>query len=92
MLKIRDGVDLKELRKYGYLKGEETLNVSYNSYGKVFEIENQLIDVVEINKKTKEIELSRTSKKWFRSIVYDDDKKLSNYIDDLIKADLVEKA
>ena len=91
MLKIRDGVDLKELEKYGYLIGEETINVSFNSYGKVFEVENQLIDVVEINKKTKEIELSRTTKNGFRSIVYDDEKKLCNYIKDLIKADLVEK-
>jgi hypothetical protein len=50
-----------------------------------------LIDIVEIDKKTKKIELSRSSKISCRSFINDDDEQLKKYIDDLIKADLVEK-
>ena len=38
MLRIKDNVDLKELEKYGYLQGKDTLNVPYSAYGKVFEV------------------------------------------------------
>lgn len=97
MLKIKDNVDLKELEKFGYKQGQDMCNVSYSAYGKVFEVEysekinDMLIDIVEIDKKTKEIVLSRSSKNAFRSFIYHDDEQLKKYIDDLIKADLVEK-
>ena len=97
MLKIKDNVDLKELEKFDYKQGQNMCNVSYSAYGKVFEVEyseelnDMLIDIVEIDKKTKEIELLRSSKNGFRSLIYDDEKQLKKYIDDLIKADLVEK-
>ena len=97
MLKIKDNVSLEELEKYGYKQGQDMCNVSYSAYGKVFEVEyseklnDTLIDIVEIDKKTKEIELSRSSKKAFRSFINDNEEQLKKYIDDLIKADLVEK-
>lgn len=97
MLKIKDNVDLKELEKYGYLQGKDTLNVSYSCYGKVFEVEysekisDMLIDIVEINKKTKEIKLSRSSKNSCRSFVNDDEELLKEYIYDLIKSNMVVK-
>jgi uncharacterized protein YkuJ len=97
MLKIRDEIDLKELEKFGYKQGQDMCNVSYSAYGKVFEVEyseklsDMLIDIVEINKKGKKIELSRSSKKSCRSFINDDEKELKQYIDDLIKADLVEE-
>lgn len=97
MPKIREDVDLKELEKYGYLQGRDTCYVSYACYGKVFEVEysekleDMLIDIIEINKETRKIELSRSSKKSFRSFINNDEKLLNKYIDDLIKADLVVK-
>jgi len=97
MLKIKDSVDLKELEKFGYKQGQDTINVSYSAYGKVFELEysaklnDTLIDVIEIDKKTKEIECSRSSKHAFRSFVNNDEKLLKKYINDLIKADMVEE-
>lgn len=97
MLKIREDINLEELKKYGYLQGRDTCYVSYACYGKVFEveysekIEDMLIDIVEINKETRRIELSRSSKKAFRSFINNDEKLLNKYIDDLIKADLVVK-
>ena len=37
MLKIKDNVDLKELEKFGYKKGEDIMYCSYNAYGKIYE-------------------------------------------------------
>lgn len=97
MLKIKDNVDLKELEKFGYKQGQDTANVSYSAYGKVFELEysaklnDTLIDVIEIDKKTKKIECLRSSKMSHRSFVNNDEKLLKKYINDLIKAGLVEK-
>ena len=97
MLKIREDINLEELKKYGYLQGRYTYYVSYACYGKVFEVEynekleDMLIDIVEINKETRKIELSRSSKKSFRSFINNDEKLLNKYIDDLIKANLVVK-
>lgn len=70
MYKIREDINLEELKKYGYLQGRDTC---------------------EINKETRRIELSRSSKKSFRSFINNDEKLLNKYIDDLIKADLVVK-
>lgn len=97
MYKIRENVSLEELKKYGYLQGRDTCDVSYACYGKVFEVEysekleDMLIDIIEINKETRKIELSRSSKKSLRSFINSDEKLLNKYIDDLIKADLVVK-
>ena len=97
MLRIKDNVDLKELEKYGYLQGKDTLNVPYSAYGKVFEVDyseelyDTIIDVVQIDKKTKQIELIRTSKKAFRGFINDNVQLLEFYINDLITAGLVEK-
>ena len=96
-LRLTDSVDLKEVGQYGYLQGRDTCDVSYACYGKVFEVEysekleDMLIDIVEINKETRKIELSRSSKKSFRSFINNDEKLLNKYIDDLIKANLVVK-
>ena len=38
-LRIKKNIDLKELEKFGYKQGQDTINVSYNAYGKVFELE-----------------------------------------------------
>lgn len=97
MYKIREDVNLEELKKYGYLQGRDTCCVSYACYGKVFEVEyseklgDMLIDIVEINKETRKIELSISSKKSLRSFINNDEKLLNKYIDDLIKANLVVK-
>lgn len=97
MFKIREDVNLEELEKYGYLQGRDTCYVSYACYGKVFEVEysekinDMLIDIVEINKETRKIELSRSSKNSCRTFIYNDEEQLNKYIDDLIKADLVVK-
>ena len=96
-LRIKPNVDLKELEKYGYKQGQDTTNVSYSAYGKVFELEysvklnDTLIDVIEIAKKTKEIECLRSSKMSHRSFVNGDEKLLKKYINDLIKDGFVEK-
>ena len=91
MYRIKDKVDLKELEKYGYLLGENTTNVAYNHYGKFFELDNNFLDIVEIDKKTREIELIKSLKKISPNrFVYDNDKLLINYIQDLIDAGLVE--
>ena len=91
MLKIKDNVDLKKLKKFGYKQGQDTCNISYSAYGKIFEINDTLIDIVEIDKNTKKIELLRSSKNSFRSFIDCNEKQLKKYIDNLIKADLVEK-
>ena len=54
-------------------------------------INDMLIDIVEINKETRKIELSRSSKNSCRTFIYNDEEQLNKYIDDLIKADLVVK-
>lgn len=82
MLKIKESVDLKELEKFGYKQGQDTTNVSYSAYGKVFELEysaklnDTLVDVIEIDKKTKEIVCSRSSKMSHRNFVNNDEKLL----------------
>ncbi len=93
MLKIKDNVDLKELEKFGYKQVEDTTDVSYCCYGKVFGSKDgkSLIDVVEINKNTYRIELLRSFRNDFRSFVNGDENLLNDLIEDLIKADLVEK-
>lgn len=101
MLKIKDNVDLKELEKYGFKKGEDTQYVSYGHYGKVFEeqldnyweIEGSIVDlifVISICKK-RIISCEVTSKNASRSICSDNDEPVIPYIKDLIQADLVEK-
>ena len=91
MLKIKDNVDLKELEKFGYLQGQNMLNVSFNCYGKICSNTDGLLDIVEINKKTRKIELIQKIDNHFRELVNDDINLLKLYINDLIKADLIEK-
>lgn len=90
MLKIKDNVDLKELEKYGYLQGQDMLNVSFNCYGKICSDTDGLLDIVEINKKTREIELIQKIDNHFREFVNNDINLLKLHINDLIKADMVE--
>ena len=100
MLKIKDNVDLKELEKFGYKKGEDMLCCSYSAYGKIYEqqLDNILkvdvknaIFVVEIDKKEKIIQLNLTTKTAFRCFSYKRDDIVEPYIQDLIQAELVEK-
>ena len=97
MLKVKDNIDLKELEKFGFKQGQDMCDVSYSAYGKVFEVEysekisDMLIDIVEIDKKNKKIELLRSSKNSCRSYINNDEEQLEKYIDDLIKAYLVVK-
>ena len=100
MLKIRDGIDLKELEKYGYKKGTEMCNISFSCYGKEFKsqldkilklnIENPLI-LIQIHKKSRIIELLITKEYSPRAFSYDREDIIKPYIDDLIKDGLVEK-
>ena len=100
MLKIRDDVDLKELEKFGYKKGEDIMCCSYNAYGKIYEQQldsvlnvsgKGVIYVVEIDEKSKGIELNVTTRRAFRSFAYTRDDIVKPYIQDLIQAGLVEK-
>ena len=100
MLKIKDNVDLKELEKYGYKKGEDMCNVSFSCYGKEFDKQLDKIltinilkplYIVEIDKKNKKIELLITKEYSSSAISYNENNIIEPYIQDLIKADLVEK-
>lgn len=90
MLKLKDNVDLKELEKFGFKQGKDTVNISYDCYGKECNDVGGLLDIIEINKNTKKIELLKTSKYAIRRFVMNDMNLLNYYIDDLIKADMVE--
>lgn len=100
MLKIKDNVDLKELEKYGYKLGQDTVNVPYWEYGKetirkdkVLKIsvnENDLIFVIVVGKK-REIYLKVSAKNGFRNYIFDNEEVVKTYIKDLIQAGLVEK-
>ena len=100
MLKIRDDVDLKELEKFGYKKGEDMMCCSYNAYGKIYEQQldsvlnvngKDAIYVVEIDKKEKTITLEVTTRTAFRSFAYTQADVVKPYIQDLIQTGLVEK-
>ena len=100
MLKIKDNVDLKELEKFGYKKGEDIMCCSYNAYGKIYEQQldsvlnvsaKGVIYVVEIDEKSKGIELNVTTRRDFRSFAYTRDDIVKPYIQDLIQAGLVER-
>lgn len=100
MLKIRDNVDLKELEKFGYKKGEDIMYCSYNAYGKIYEQQldsvlnvsgKGIIYVVEINEKSKGIELNLTTRRAFRCFGYMQNDVVEPYVQDLIQAGLVEK-
>lgn len=77
MLKIRDNVDLKELEKFGFTEFNDCYSRDYN---------NDYL--TRIDKETREIlkvdyEWSFLENKYYKNSTYK--------IDDLIKADLVEK-
>ena len=100
MLKIKDNVDLKELENFGYKLGQNTINVPYWEYGKetprkdkVLKIsvnEKDLIFVIIVGKK-REVYFKVSAKNGFRNYVFDDEEVVKPYIEDLIKAELVEK-
>ena len=75
MLKIKDDVDLKELKKFGYRNDYE------NDYEKVLDYAQTLW--VECDTRVIWLEDSMSC--------IEDDHSLEPYIQDLIKADLVEK-
>ena len=79
MLKIKDGVDLKELEKFGYHKGLDDgcheayiKELEYNDYIAIYEDKNILIDVEDF--------CGNSWKEFEEELLYD-----------LIKADMVEK-
>ena len=82
MLKIKDNVDLKELEKFGYMEWDkEEAIICYFKFVTI----NQMI--IEIHK-NRIIDFQLP----LGSIIRREDIKLETFIDDLIKADLVEKA
>lgn len=81
MLKIRDDVDLKELEKYGYMKwNNEKALVCYFKFVPI----NSMIIQID-RKRIIDFQLPIGSK------IKKEDVKLETFIQDLIKADLVEK-
>ena len=87
MLKIKDSVDLKELEKFGYELQEDWFNRGYFENG---EVKGKYIYYKSVDL-YKSIEIEVDTRKIFES--FDDMGKSveEKYIDDLIKADLVEK-
>lgn len=81
MLKIKDNIDLKELEKFGFVSGgnENTLNAFYFRNNKVDKDYTTYIDT-----ESKKIYAMEQDEECYR-IYYGFE------IDDLIKADLVEK-
>ncbi len=77
MLKIKDNIDLKELEKFGYYKASMYGQPSYN---KDLEYDNDTISVI-----------IDTRKLFLDTWGCINDKYLLKVVDDLIKADLVEK-
>lgn len=87
MLKIKDNVDLKELEKFGYEVYEDWWNRGYYEKG---DIKGKYIYYKPVDL-YKSIEIEIDTRKIFES--YDDMYREveEKYINDLIKADLVEK-
>ena len=93
-------IELKELEKFGYREGKDMLCCSYSAYGKIYneqldnilkvDIENAVY-VIEIDKKTNNIELNITTMESPRSFCYNHEDIISPYIRDLIEAGYVEK-
>ena len=77
MLKIKDNVDLKELEKYGFTEYSESWNRCYNS--------NEIVTI--ISKDTRKIIDVDTNYGFFEMKRLGESKR----VNDLIKADLVEK-
>ena len=77
MLKIKDNIDLKELEKYGFVEYKDCYSRSYNS--------NEI--TTDINKETRYIVDIDTDWGFFDMRNLGESKR----VNDLIKADLVEK-
>lgn len=81
MLKIKDNVDLKELENYGYMEwGKEDADVRYF---KLIPINGLLIVILKDRIIDYQLPLF--------SLIKQEDIKIETFIEDLIKADLVEK-
>jgi hypothetical protein len=100
MYKIKDNINLEELLKYGYKQGKDMLRCSFSAYGKIYDkqLDNilkidskDIIFVVEIDKKSKEIELSVTTYSSPRSFNYTREGIVEPYIQDLIDNNIVER-
>lgn len=78
MLKIKDNVDLKELEKFGFKK---------DKWFYFREIENNWWDTININTDEDRTIYNETDVCGYSEIDYD----IEKYVEDLIKADLVEK-
>ena len=77
MLKIKDNLDLKELEKFGFTEFSESWNRCYNS--------NEIVTI--ISKNTRKIIDVDTNYGFFEMKRLGESKR----VNDLIKADLVEK-
>lgn len=77
MLKIKDNVDLKELEKFGFKEHTFNYTRKYNS-GSI---------ITDVNKRTRIVEDIETDYEPFANLCLGDSKR----VNDLIKADLVEK-
>lgn len=86
MLKIKDDVDLKELKKFGF-----AYDKIYDAYSRQinFGIYYVTIRVFLSNPNYKHNEITCQSSIWYDTLF--DDNRLEYLIADLIKADLVEK-
>lgn len=83
MLKIKDNVDLKELEKYGF---------DFDIFSGFYErkIDNKWYDIICVDKDREIFEMAEEIGHW--TTTFSDEEWFdTKYIDDLIKADLVEK-
>lgn len=77
MLKIKDNVDLKELEKYGFTEYKDSYERDYNN-DYLTSIDKQTREILKVD-----YEWSFLENKYYKNSTYK--------INDLIKADLVEK-
>lgn len=86
MLKIKDNVDLKELEKYGFKRQKfpiEDNKIYTTEYRRTYF--DELDTITSIDDETREIY------DWCDAFTYDWGQRESTLVDDLIKANLVEK-
>ena len=87
MLKIKDSVDLKELEKFGYELQEDWFNRGYFENG---DLKGKYIYWKNVDM-FKSIEIETDTRRIFESFDDMDRRVEEKYIEDLIKADIVEK-
>ena len=98
-IKLKESVDFKDIEKYGYKKGEDTIGIPYGEYGKEVKKlnnnamanidEEQIRLTISINKE-REIYFGVGARYGFRTFIYFHQDNVKPYIQDLINVDLVE--